>query len=238
MSFGLNPYFRRFNYATVEDPFSIISTLAPDPLSRPNLAPLYPPLFYAPNISYPSSSHTHPHPPPPPPSSYPTSVNLPIDHCFTTQPSTSKPRRHWTIARNVTRNRARGGDDDLELPEEPSWKTPREAHATDFGSFAFLAGKIEEEMRRRHVIGHEGEEAEKVLATIKETLDPDSVITDIPNKDTSLGPAEYWNIQRAGEAEGYIRDVVYGGVDGLSYVRSLAEFVNAEERHVRHSIHA
>ena len=35
----------------------------------------------------------------------------------------------------------------------------------------------------------------------------------------------YWTTQRAAEAEDYIRDVVYGGVDGLAYVRSLAEFV-------------
>ena len=35
----------------------------------------------------------------------------------------------------------------------------------------------------------------------------------------------YWTSQRAAEAEDYIRDVVYGGVDGLAYVRSLAEFV-------------
>lgn len=36
----------------------------------------------------------------------------------------------------------------------------------------------------------------------------------------------YWTSQRAAEAEDYIRDVVYGGVDGLAYVRSLAEFVS------------
>jgi bromodomain-containing protein 7 len=37
----------------------------------------------------------------------------------------------------------------------------------------------------------------------------------------------YWTSQRAAEAEDYIRDVVYGGVDGLAYVKSLAEFVCA-----------
>ena len=34
----------------------------------------------------------------------------------------------------------------------------------------------------------------------------------------------YW-AEKAGEAEAYIRDVVYGGVDGYAYVRSLAEFL-------------
>jgi hypothetical protein len=35
----------------------------------------------------------------------------------------------------------------------------------------------------------------------------------------------YWTQGRAKEAEEYLWDVVYGGLDGLAYVRSLAEFV-------------
>lgn len=47
------------------------------------------------------------------------------------------------------------------------------------------------------------------------------------NKDTSVALANnYWSTQRAVTAEEYIRDIVYGGVDGLAYVRSLAEFVS------------
>ena len=41
----------------------------------------------------------------------------------------------------------------------------------------------------------------------------------------NLLASAYWSSQRAAEAEDYLRDVVYGGVDGLAYVRSLAEFV-------------
>lgn len=41
----------------------------------------------------------------------------------------------------------------------------------------------------------------------------------------------YWTTQRAAEAEDYIRDIVYGGVDGLAYVRSLAEFVGGSHLH-------
>ena len=44
-------------------------------------------------------------------------------------------------------------------------------------------------------------------------------------KGANLLASAYWTSQRAAEAEDYIRDVVYGGVDGLAYVRSLAEFV-------------
>lgn len=36
----------------------------------------------------------------------------------------------------------------------------------------------------------------------------------------------YWTHRRATEAEEYIKDVVYGGVEGFAYVRSLAEFVD------------
>ena len=47
----------------------------------------------------------------------------------------------------------------------------------------------------------------------------------------NLLASAYWTIQRAAEAEDYIRDVVYGGVDGLAYVRSLAEFVDCRCLH-------
>lgn len=43
---------------------------------------------------------------------------------------------------------------------------------------------------------------------------------------TSLLINGYWTTRRAVEAEEYLRDVVYGGVDGFAYVRSLAEFVD------------
>ena len=40
---------------------------------------------------------------------------------------------------------------------------------------------------------------------------------------------EYWTEERAAAGEGYLRDLVYGGVEGLAYVRSLAEFVHPRE---------
>ena len=42
--------------------------------------------------------------------------------------------------------------------------------------------------------------------------------------DMDLTENGYW-VRRGRQAEDYLRDVVYGGVDGLAYVRSLAEFV-------------
>lgn len=40
----------------------------------------------------------------------------------------------------------------------------------------------------------------------------------------------YWTDGRAGEAEEYLKDVVYGGVEGFAYIRSLAEFVTDPPR--------
>ena len=54
---------------------------------------------------------------------------------------------------------------------------------------------------------------------------------DTPTAVDDLG--EYWSPACAKEAESYVRDVVYGGVDGYAYVRSLAEFVGGKPGQVR-----
>jgi bromodomain-containing protein 7/9 len=41
--------------------------------------------------------------------------------------------------------------------------------------------------------------------------------------------SEYWTDEKAEEAWDYVRDVVYGGVNGFAYVRSIAEFVRPPE---------
>lgn len=47
-----------------------------------------------------------------------------------------------------------------------------------------------------------------------------------PTPSTKLVANAYWTTHRSAEAEDYLRDLVYGGVDGLAYVRSIAEFVS------------
>jgi bromodomain-containing protein 7/9 len=44
---------------------------------------------------------------------------------------------------------------------------------------------------------------------------------------STVNAGDYFTSQWAAEAEDYIRDIVYGGVDGFAYVRSLAEFVGS-----------
>jgi len=50
--------------------------------------------------------------------------------------------------------------------------------------------------------------------------------------DSTAGLREYFTSQRAAEAENYIWDIVYGGVDGFAYVRSMAEFVGYSSKEV------
>ena len=51
------------------------------------------------------------------------------------------------------------------------------------------------------------------------------------NDDLDLSEQGYW-ARRGRAAEDYVRDIVYGGVDGLAYVRSLAEFVKPSPHEV------
>ncbi|KAG6853152.1 hypothetical protein C0991_006482 [Blastosporella zonata] len=216
------------DYTEMEDPFSVLSALAPEPETRPYLTPLHPPLFTAPSPhEAPSRPSSQPPRGPPP---YTTSINLPFDRA-SLNPSDA-PRRHWVILRNPTRSRQKDRDEDVEAPEAPVWQTPREMQVTDCGSYAALAGALEEEMRQWRVGGREGEEEEEIIQTLRETLDCEASPKNVPppTKDVSgFLMSNYWSTQRAATAEEYIRDVVYGGVDGLAYVRSLAEFVSTPE---------
>lgn len=202
--------------AQVEDPFSFLSALVPDPLIRPQLLPIYPPV-----------AQTHPQPtrrdtsttPAPTGPMYPFPALIPSSR---PEPPPLPPvQKHWTINRsgNARRMREDGALPAADDPEEHA----REAHALDFGSLALLAGELAAEMRRRGETLPEGlEEADsKVKATVRASLE-------LPVEEDKLDGsvvANYWSTNRALEAEEYIRDVVYGGVDGEAYVRSLAEFV-------------
>lgn len=228
----------------VEDPFSILSVFAPDVESRPYVTPLYRPVSLPP-------THNHqqydPSQPLQPSASFPTAINLPPHHLSPSVPligtsnaSNPSKRRHWVITRNApTRSKVKEKDDDSDLIDTSSWHQPREVHAADFGSFALLAGELAEEVRRRGT-SREGEEEEAMLNALRESVDCEIATKATATPEISLGSGmpetsnthpganSYWNTHRAAEAEDYIRDLVYGGVDGLAYVRSLAEFVNGD----------
>ncbi|KAG6899409.1 hypothetical protein C0993_010472 [Termitomyces sp. T159_Od127] len=217
------------DYTEMEDPFSVLSVLAPEPETRPYLTQLHPPLFTMPPQYDPSSSQSQSNTPRAQPPYYPP-VNLYLERPPSQSASTETlmtKRRHWTIIRNPTRSKQKDFDE-AEAQDAPPWQTPREIQATDYGSFAVLAGSLEEEIRQRRIAGREGEEEEKIVQVLRGTLDCEVAPINLleHKKDISVSSADYWSTQRASTAEEYIRDIVYGGIDGLAYVRSLAEFVS------------
>ena len=222
----------------VEDPFSVLSAFVPDPPSRPHLVPLFPPLYNPP--ADPSSSQNQTPLPSAPIPTFPAATALPLEHAAPALPflenltpavdGTTKRRRHWTITRNPTwRNKGKERDDDPSAlaPELPPWRMPRPAGATDFGSFALLGGALAEEMRVRGIAttGREREtwDHEVTAVLLRERLRCTPRLPPVPAVEEG---DVYWSKQRAAEAEDYVRDVVYGGAEGLAYVRSLAEFVD------------
>lgn len=90
----------------------------------------------------------------------------------------------------------------------PTWRTPREPCASDFGSFATLMNGLARERGVRDVGAELGSE-EKLFDAIRDSVE-------------RMDWQEDWT--KASEAKAYLRDIVYGGVDGLAYMRSLAEF--------------
>lgn len=206
----------------VEDPFSVLSFFVPDPPSRPLLTPLYPTL--------PPSDLTQPFLPAP--------VNVPPTPILPSLSSSSSTkstngrcktkRQHWAIIRNAPgRGRVRDKDDDDYVP---LWKVPREASATDYGAFGTLVGLLAKERGVRDVGAGLGSE-ERLHNTIRNSLDETTeptnhrLETDIKDVEMQGVDQQYWK-GKDRVAEEYVRDIVYGGVDGLAYVRSLAEFVD------------
>lgn len=214
---------------TVEDPFSVLSVLVRDLPLRPQLTPLYPPVNPVTQVPNGGSS-----PQPQPPLNYVGATSVTPDYQLPALPvhpvgPQDGKRRHWLITRNVTgRQKGKEREDDPEaILDIPWWQVPRDAHATDMGSFALLAGGLADEMVRRGLPAHDHEET--TLDLIRDDLDCESLAKTLAQKGVASGlgfpVSGYWTVQRATEAEEYIRDIVYGGVDGLAYARSLAEFV-------------
>lgn len=203
----------------MEDPFSILSIFAPDPPSRPQLTPLYP--------SQPPSNPIDPLLPAPtsiPEPSYPPSPQL---------KTYAEPlrRRHWLVTRNAQSraNKIKEKDDE---DFTPAWQVPQEAHAVDFDPYPGLVSELAEEIGITDIGARLGTQ-DAVFDAIRESVQcgvsegNEAMEVDQPRND------EYWTRKRSAAAQDYIRDVVYGGVDGLAYVRSLAQFVTPPATPVR-----
>lgn len=118
----------------------------------------------------------------------------------------------------------RGRDKDAE-EDIPPWKEPREPHPADYGVFSTLAGQLAQEYRVQDTGKELGSEYQ-LSGAIKRLVDHTISWRHPSYGDDEMDLTEngYW-LRRGRQAEDYLRDVVYGGVDGLAYIRSLAEFL-------------
>lgn len=178
------------DYAEMEDPFSVLSALVPDPPCSPLLTPLFfPPAHDSSQINLP----------------LPTGAPSPKDAPVAPEPPVggSKSKyRHWTITRPAPQ-RAKAKEAAEERPPTLDSRKPRPLHTTDFGLFPAIATNLSS----GGVIGTE----EELLAALRTSLESAARSENSANQEAT--------------AQSWLREVVYGGFDGLAYMRSVAEFV-------------
>ena len=210
----------------MEDPFSILSALVPDP---PCATPLVTPLFPPPPSQQDSSQQiTLPLPiNVPPPTQIPTTTATtpaaPVSQPTSTEGGggNKSKYRHWTIAR-PTPQRGKAKDPTVEeRPPTPEWRKPRPLHTADYGLFPSLAiaapsspgGKPEALATQ-----------ERLFGALYASLENPGVAID-SSEAFSSATINKRPTATATVAQSWLREVVYGGWDGLAYTRSVAEFV-------------
>ncbi|EIN06520.1 hypothetical protein PUNSTDRAFT_46008 [Punctularia strigosozonata HHB-11173 SS5] len=186
------------DYWNIEDPFTLFTDLVPEPFSVPDLVPLFPTSIDS-----------------PPEQTLPIPTLLPPSHAVPPIEVFQKPgkRKHWTIHRGGSRRHK-----DTTEPEETSQAILRfrPPEHTDFGVMAELPMQLAEETG---VDPKALKSQESLLQTLRDSL---ARSQGTPETSSNHGS---WSPTTSHQAEGYIRDVVYGGPDGYAYMRSLAEFV-------------
>jgi bromodomain-containing protein 7 len=210
----------------VEDPFSVLSALVPDP---PCAAPLVTPLFPPPPSQQDSSQQiTLPLPinvPPPTeiPTTSATTPAAPVSQPTPTESSSGNKSkyRHWTIAR-PTPQRGKAKDPTVEeRPPTPEWRKPRPLHTADYGLFPSLA-----------TTGPSSPGGKPEALATQERLSG-ALYASLENPPVAIGSSEAFSSSATNKrptatatiAQSWLREVVYGGWDGLAYTRSVAEFV-------------
>lgn len=196
------------DFTELDNPFSVLSFFAPESLSRPSLTPLYP----RPPDSIEGMIN--------PPVNITPATTIPALTSLASQPSSSKgklkskpKRRHWVITRTApSRNRQqRDEEEDADVPT-------REPAAEDFGTFATLGSMLSAQQPARYGT------KDKLFEAIRASVGVHAKAPEVEIRE----PEDYWR-GKGTEAEQYLRDVVYGGIDGFAYVRSLAEFTCLDE---------
>lgn len=153
----------------------------------------------------------HPDPLPENSVTVPSPVNISLKRVLP-QPApeltaTPTKRRHWSINRHSGRARAKDGDE-----EGAHTSLPRREHTTtDYGSMSALMADLTTQESPQNIA-----DQPKLFDLLRNSID---------GRGTSSAPDTVPTQAAALNAQDYIWSLVYGGVDGLAYVRSLAEFI-------------
>lgn len=227
----------------MDHPFSAFQSLAPQPLKPPNITRLLAKPTSMTSIAQFQSQSIAGTPAPEParltdnvsdfqgishvqPQMLSSLVDAPDRHIFlnpqlSTQVVGEKKLKHWTITRNPPRP-VRANQDDEENVIYGQNVQRSEASHSDYGAFASLLGVIAAE-RGQSIDDFEvffGSH-EKILAQIRSSIQNDEV--PLPS-DNSNCDAHTEQVEIS-LSDDYLREIVYGGVDGLAYFRSIAEFI-------------
>lgn len=233
----------------MEDPFSVLQALVPDPETLPQLIPVLPSL----TLPDPPANDSQQTPEPSHTIQYADPKDIPAPAPITIPPNAldalfsepvrqplipsgivnTKKRRHWTINRNVNfRSRPKETEDvqDPLLATARPWKRARNAEAADYGTFAALPAQLacEQGITFNDFTLHLGTH-EKLLDRIRRGLLDTSTHQHELRKEEDSSEGSASPSREVLDAEEYIRDVVYGGVDGFAYVRSIEEFVGGAD---------
>ncbi|KDQ12614.1 hypothetical protein BOTBODRAFT_146615 [Botryobasidium botryosum FD-172 SS1] len=230
------------NYADLDDPFSLLSFFVPRKVTSPHLFPITPlrqSVATARAASLPLSRAQSVLPPHTSSAPIATIQRLSIgdisNPILPTSGNTPKqqPSKIWTITYGSTKK--------IEDDEEKEYTDPqpRPALAADYGAFAALPAMLAEQNEDIAVLADEDVLFERLrkdaLAAISRELQSRERPAVAPGPSEpqkagsllEMGDEEQadWAGEQAVEAEAYVRDVVYGGLEGMAYMRSLAEFV-------------
>jgi bromodomain-containing protein 7/9 len=180
----------------VEDPFSVLSALVPDLPGAPFFTPIFPPLSEGSSqITLPLPIHV---PTPQSPPAAPAPGSQPNE-------STKSKYHYWSVTR-PTSQRGKPKDPVEERHPTPEWRKPRSLHTADFGLFPSLA------------INLSSGGTPEVLATQERLFEAlHTSLESAVRSQTDTNPAT--------AAQSWLQEIVYGGFDGLAYMRSIAEFI-------------
>jgi len=187
------------DYAEMEDPFSILSALVPEAFG----APLITPLFSSPSQD--PSQIDLPLPTNVPPPKSPPVAPAPVPQ--STESNKSK-YQYWTVTR-PTSQRGKAKDLVEDRPPTPERRKPRPLHTADFGLFPLLATNLSPEGTTEALATQE-----RLFEALHTGLE--SAVHSQTDTNPAMG------------AQSWLQEVVYGGFDGLAYLRSIAEFVTPD----------